>query len=130
MRPKALVVEDDATTRLLLRKMVEAQCCDVDEATDGAQAIELLDKSEYSVVLLDIVLPKVCGTEVLEHLYRTNPALLERVIVVTGLNISEIRKLFPTVCNTLSKPVMPTRLVDSIQKCLVRGGGDEHLMAI
>src|SRR5205814_4685380 len=128
MRPKALIVEDDPTTRLLLRKMVEAQCCDVEEAPDGGMAIALLDKNEYSVVLLDIVLPKVCGTEVLEHLHRTNPALLERVIVVTGLNISEIRKLFPTVCNTLPKPVMPTRLVDSIQKCLMRGG-DEHLMA-
>ena len=68
MRPKALIVEDDPTTRLLLRKMVEAQCCDVEEAPDGGMAIALLDKNEYSVVLLDIVLPKVCGTEVLEHL--------------------------------------------------------------
>ena len=129
MRPKALIVEDDATTRHLLRKMVEAQCCDVDEATDGGPAIELLDANEYSVILLDIVLTRVSGTDVLEHLVRTNPALVERVIVVTGLNIDEIRKLFPTVCNALAKPVLPTRLVDSLQKCLLRDG-HENLMAL
>jgi len=89
----------------------------------------MLDTNQYSVVLLDIVLPKVSGTDVLEHLHQTNPALLERVIVVTGLNISEIRQLFPTVCNALPKPVLPTRLVDSIQKCLLRGG-HENLMAV
>lgn len=129
MRPKALIVEDDDATRQLLRKMVEAQCCDVDEASDGGPAIELLRKNQYSVVLLDIVLPKVSGTDVLEYLHLANPRLLERVIVVTGLNIREIQKLFPTVCSALPKPVLPTRLVDSIQRCLMRRS-DEHLMAL
>jgi CheY-like chemotaxis protein len=129
MRPKALIVEDDNGTRLLLRKLVESQGLEVDEANDGGPAIEALDHNDYAVVLLDIVLPKVCGTEVLDHLYETNPGLLERVIVVTGLNISDIRKLFPTVCDALPKPVLPTRLFDSLQKCL-RRGGDEHLIAV
>lgn len=130
MRRKALVVEDDDSTRLLLRKMVESQNCDVDEAKDGQAAIELLDASDYAVVLLDIVLPKVSGTDVMDHLFRTNPAMLERIIVVTGLNIDEVRKLFPTVCNALPKPVMPKRLMDSINKCLQPRPGDERLMAV
>ena len=131
MRRKALVVEDDESTRLLLCKMVESQNCDVDEAKDGQAAIELLDANDYAVVLLDIVLPKVSGTEVMDHLFRTNPAMLERIIVVTGLNIDEVRKLFPTVCNALPKPVMPKRLMDSIHKCLgVQRPGDEQLMAV
>ena len=130
MRRKALIVEDDATTRLLLRRLVESQRCEVDEAKDGAIAIELLDRNDYSVVLLDIVLPKVSGTEVMDHLFRTNPEMLERIIVVTGLNIDEVRKLFPTVCNALPKPVIPQRLMDSLHKCLRLGTGDEHLMAL
>ena len=131
MRRKALVVEDDDSTRILLCKMVESQNCDVDEARDGQAAIELLDNNDYAVVLLDIVLPKVSGTDVMDHLFRTNPAMLERIIVVTGLNIDEIRKLFPTVCNALPKPVMPKRLMDSIHKCLQQPRpGDEQLMAV
>ena|SRR2546428_11840572 len=118
MRRKALVVEDDDATRTLLRKLVESQGCDVEEARDGQAAIELLDTRDYAVVLLDIVLPKLSGTVVMDHLFVTNPALLERIIVVTGLNVEDIRKLFPTVCYALSKPVIPKRLMDSIHKCL------------
>jgi CheY-like chemotaxis protein len=131
MRRKALVVEDDDSTRVLLCKLVESQSCDVDEAKDGEMAIELLDANDYSVILLDIVLPKVSGTDVMDHLFRTNPAMLERIIVVTGLNIDEVRKLFPTVCNALPKPVMPKRLMESVHKCLhQQRPGDEHLIAV
>src|SRR5229473_1000019 len=118
MRRKALIVEDEPESRRLLRKIVESQNCDVDEAGDGVRAIEMLADSDYDIVLLDIVLPKLSGTAVMEHLYVTNPAMLERTIVVTGLNVEDIRKLFPTVCHALSKPVLPKRLMVSIHKCL------------
>ena len=118
MRRKALIVEDDPHTRKLLARLIETQDCKVDEAADGLKAIEMLSKIDYDVVLLDIVLPKLSGTAVMDHLFATNPVMLERTIVVTGLNVEDIRKLFPTVCHALSKPVMPNRLVDSIHKCL------------
>ena len=116
---RALVVEDDPGTRALLKAMIASMGgFEVDEAADGEQAIQLLDDEEYSVILLDIVLPKISGTAVMEHMHRTNPSALERVIVVTGLNVDDIRKLFPTVCYALTKPVMPNRLMESIGKCL------------
>lgn len=118
METRALIVEDDPTSRALLRALIESMGCEVDEAVDGEQAIERLDEYDYSVVLLDIVLPKLSGTQVMEHLFKTNPDKLERVIVVTGLNVDDIRRLFPTVCHALSKPVMPGRLKESITKCL------------
>src|SRR5579859_7131162 len=99
MRRKALVVEDDPATRELLRRLVQSQECDVDEAANGEVAVELIDNNDYGVVLLDLVLPRMSGADVLDHVYATNPPLLERIIVVTGLNIEEVRKLFPTVCN-------------------------------
>jgi CheY-like chemotaxis protein len=116
--PRALVVEDEPTTRAMLKALIQSMGCDVDEAGDGLEAIERLDENDYSVVLLDIVLPKVSGTQVMEHLYKSDPEKLERVIVVTGLNVDDIRRLFPTVCHALTKPVMPGRLKESINKCL------------
>ena len=118
MYRKALIVEDDPHTRRLLVKLIESQDCKVDEAGDGLKAIEMLSKTDYDLVLLDIVLPKLSGTAVMDHLFLTNPAMLERIIVVTGLHVEDIRKLFPTVCHALSKPVIPNRLMDSIHKCL------------
>ena len=118
MRPLALIVEDDVVTRSLLRQLLIGSGCDVDEAIDGEDAIAKLSVRRYNVILLDIVLPKLSGTHVMDFLRDFDPDALERVIVVTGLNVEEIRKLFPTVCHALSKPVMPTRLLASVQKCL------------
>ena len=120
MRPRALVVEDDNVTRNLLRQLLLNAGCDVDEATDGEHAIDLLATEKYGVILLDIVLPKLSGTDVMDFLREQDPESLERVIVVTGLNVEEIRKLFPTVCHALGKPVIPTRLLASVQKCLAQ----------
>ncbi|HSP14691.1 MAG TPA: response regulator [Thermoanaerobaculia bacterium] len=110
MPPQALIVEDDAITARLLAGIIETEGFDVDVAGDGEVALEMLAAKNYSVILLDIVLPKLSGTAVMEHLRATNPQLLERVIVVTGLDVAEIRALFPTVKLALSKPVLPARL--------------------
>src|SRR5260370_33038995 len=110
MRRKALIVEDDSHTRRLLVRLIESQDCKGDEAADGAKAVEMLSKTDYDVVLLDIVLPKLSGTAVMDHLFLTNPAMLARIIFVTGPNVEDILKLFPTGSQPLSQPFTPNRL--------------------
>ena len=104
------MVEDDLKTQRLLSAILVAEGLDVDVAGDGELALEMLSRRAYSVVFLDIVLPRISGTAVMEHMRMNMPDVLERVIVVTGLDVSEIRTLFPTVKQALSRPVMPTRL--------------------
>lgn len=122
MRPRALIVEDERHTRRLLAGIIETEGFEVDLADDGDVALSMLSNANYSVVLLDIVLPKVSGTAVMEHLRKTQPAMLERVIVVTGLDVKEIRELFPTVMTALAKPVMPERLRASVRRCMSDSG--------
>lgn len=124
MRPRALVVEDDLTTQRLLTAILAADGMDVAVAHDGDVAIEMLSRGSFSVILLDIALPRVSGTVVMEHLRSTNPQMLERVIVVTGLDVSEITALFPTVKQALAKPVMPARLRASVRSCIPERGVD------
>ncbi len=124
MRPKALIVEDDPATQRLLAALIAAEGLEVALAGDGEVAIEMLSRETFAIVLLDIALPRVSGTEVMEHLRRTNPSMLERVIVVTGLDVSEIRSLFPTVRQALTKPVMPARLRATIRTCILERGLD------
>ena len=118
MRPKVLVVEDDVQTREALVRLLEEYGCVVDLANDGELAIGKIARTRYRAIVLDIALPKLSGTDVMEYVASTTPELLESMIVVTGLQVEEIRKLFPTVCETLSKPVMPTRLLASIRRCI------------
>lgn len=121
MRPRVLIVEDDAATREALRRVLAAEGCEIDVAVDGEKAIGCLAQARYDAVVLDIALPKLSGTDVMEYIASTTPELLASIIVVTGLEASEIRKLFPSVCETLAKPVMPGRLLASARRCFGTG---------
>ena len=118
MLKRALIVEDDAVTREALTATLQAEGCVVDHAADGEVAGGLLTRERYDVILLDIVLPKLSGIEIMEHLLETRPEVLSAVIVVTGVEIAEIRELFPGVCDALAKPLLPTRLLPAVRHCL------------
>ncbi|HJQ40556.1 MAG TPA: response regulator [Thermoanaerobaculia bacterium] len=111
-------MEDDVATREALHRVLVEEGCDVEMAVDGEKAIGRLAQTRSDAIVLDIVLPKLSGTDVMEYLASTRPETLASIIVVTGLDVMEIRKLFPTVCETLSKPVIPARLLGSVRRCL------------
>jgi len=116
--PVVLVVEDDKATRNALQTVLATEGYEVDVAVDGEKAIGCVAQRRYDAIVLDIVLPKLSGTDVMEFIASTSPEMLASIVVVTGLEVREIRKLFPTVCETLSKPVIPSRLLSSVRRCL------------
>jgi two-component system response regulator TctD len=65
---RVLLVEDDELLALFLQKSFAAQSYSVEVATDGDEAIRILDQSEYDVVVLDLNLPTTDGLEVLKHI--------------------------------------------------------------
>ena len=115
---RVLVVEDDRATRLGLTELVRSWGYVAESAADGEEALQRLQSRDYDVVLLDIVLPKMSGIDVMESLRRERPQALGCIIVVTGLDIREIRTLFPSVHETLSKPVIPNRLRQAVRSCM------------
>lgn len=125
MRPQILVVEDDTTTREALQRTLIANGCEVEAVADGELAVVALTKRRYDVILLDLVLPKMSGTDVMEWIASAMPEVLSTIVVVTGLEATEIRKLFPEVKETLSKPVIPTRLLAAVRRCLGANGHGE-----
>jgi GAF domain-containing protein/CheY-like chemotaxis protein/anti-sigma regulatory factor (Ser/Thr protein kinase) len=83
-----LVVDDDATVRQLLRRMLESEGYAVVEAENGRGALATLREARPSVVLLDLMMPEMDGFEFVAELRRHEPWRTIPVIVVTARDLS------------------------------------------
>jgi two-component system chemotaxis response regulator CheY len=82
MSLKILVVDDSGLARRTLRQMLLPQGHTVEEASDGAQAIERYFINRHDVVFLDMVMEGMYGLEVLTKIRALNPDV--KVIVATA----------------------------------------------
>jgi two-component system response regulator MprA len=117
-KPRALVVDDDEPIRAMLGRIVEHQGFTVDMARDGAEAIERLAADGYSVVLLDLMMPKVDGYGVLSWMRAKKPDLIDCTIVASAVPEREIsRQLVDSVYKVHQKPFDMTELLDDVRRC-------------
>ncbi len=117
-RKRALVVDDDDPIRTMLAKVVERQNLFVDTARDGVEAIERIDDDGYSVIVLDMMMPRVDGFGVLRHMQEHHPEKLKCTIIASAVPESEIlRKFDVPVYRIHAKPFDMARLIEDIQRC-------------
>jgi CheY-like chemotaxis protein len=79
-----LIAEDDRGIRTLLSTILTREGFTVECVGDGDEAMRRLDESEFHVVLLDLMMPKRSGHDVIRHLSDVRPDALSRVIVCTA----------------------------------------------
>jgi class 3 adenylate cyclase len=83
---RLLVVDDNEINRDILRRLLESQGHVVSEAADGRQALDILSREPFDLVLLDVVMPEMDGFELLVRL-KADPQLRElSVIMISALN--------------------------------------------
>jgi putative two-component system response regulator len=83
---KILVVEDDEASRKLLSALLQREGYEPVLATDGEQALALVEREVPDCVVCDLVVPKVDGFELCRRLKQREETRLVPVIVVTGLS--------------------------------------------
>jgi CheY-like chemotaxis protein len=116
---RALVVDDDDPIRAMLAKVVERQNLAVDTARDGVEAIQRLDANDYSIILLDLMMPRVDGYGVLKHIDTHCPDKLKCTIIASAVPETEIRKRFNTpVFRIHAKPFDLGKLIEDIRECV------------
>jgi CheY-like chemotaxis protein len=117
-QPKALIIDDDGPIRSMLSTIVRHQGLSVDTARDGVEAIQNLDKDGYSVVLLDLMMPRVDGYAVLAHMREHQPQLLNRTILATAVPQHDLdRNLRDPVFMVHSKPFDMQQLIADVREC-------------
>ncbi len=101
---RILLVEDDAVLSDRVTHVL-GPLGSVVAVPDGEQAISHLHVGRFDAILLDMVLPRLSGFDVIRHLMMHRPELLERTIVMTGVDEESLQFVDPTLLHAiLRKP--------------------------
>jgi two-component system cell cycle response regulator DivK len=84
MAKQILCIEDNQTNMILVSRIVEAESHDLIQATDGHQAIEMLETLTPDIILLDINIPGINGLEVAQHIKATERLASVPLIAITA----------------------------------------------
>ncbi|HET8798140.1 MAG TPA: response regulator [Thermoanaerobaculia bacterium] len=122
LRRNVLVVEDDDIVRGLVIQILRERALAVDGARDGADALHRIATRQYSLVILDLMMPHMSGVDFLDSLnvLTFDPTLKSiqqppAVLVITSapeelVPSGELQRRFPMVRGVLRKPLDPADL--------------------
>ena len=117
---KVLIVDDIPENIQTLGEMIKDFDLDVKIAEGGQEAIDIIDSYTPDIILLDLMMPRVNGWDVIDHV-RKKYSKNEMVIIVVSLlnnkdNVDECYEL--GVNDYITKPVIKARLTSSIESHL------------
>ena len=115
-----LVVDDETPIRRLLRRQLEALGCTVLEAESGPEALRLLlsRRGTWDLVLSDVVMPEMNGTELADRILADNPE--QSIVLMSGhvpgglARVGRRERIVPI----LRKPFLPDQLIEVVKLVL------------
>jgi CheY-like chemotaxis protein len=115
---RILVIEDEPSVAQMMIDVLEADGHEVETAANGVLALEKIQERSYDVILSDLRMPDLDGVGVYRALERRRPALLSRLIFITGSTEQpEYRDfLAQTSVPVLAKPFNVLDLQDAIHQ--------------
>ncbi len=118
--PKILLVEDEASIRRVLGSILseEDKSYQIEEATNGQEAMDMIQKTDYDLVLCDIKMPKKDGLEVLLEAKALKPAL--RMVMISGHGDLEtaVQAMKMGAFDYIAKPPDLNRLLSTVRNAL------------
>jgi DNA-binding response OmpR family regulator len=118
---RVLLVEDDPKVSQVVARGLSAESFAVDVASDGQEGFDLATAYHYDVIILDLMLPTMSGTELLRRLRRSNAQV--PVLVLTALYAvgDKVANFEAGADDYLTKPFAFAELVVRIKALLRRG---------
>jgi DNA-binding response OmpR family regulator len=118
---RILVVEDEQKVASLLRRGLEQAKHTVEVAADGEQAIQSAENNEYDLVILDLMLPKQSGLEVLAAIRQRSASLPVLILTAKSAVKDRVRGLEAGGDDYLVKPFAFAELMARVRALLRRG---------
>ncbi len=120
VKKRVLVVEDDDRVRKVEALILACEQLEIIEASGGREALDLLDKEPFDLVVLDLMMPEVDGMQVLSAIRQRPETEDLPVVLVTAKNTDrDMLEGFKGGANYyITKPFEPRELVDSVELIL------------
>lgn len=121
-REKILIVDDEDRIRDMIKEYIEPQNFEIDEAGDGKDALDLVELNVYSLIIMDVMMPKMDGWTAVREIRRTSQV----PIVMLSARGEEYDKVFGFelgVDDYLVKPFSPRELLYRIKAIIRRSSG-------
>jgi CheY-like chemotaxis protein len=129
---KILFIEDDAMNRRVVRDMLNVAGLPLAEAASGQEGIDLLEREDFDVLLLDLRMPGMDGFAVMQALRQRDDALRDIPIIVVTADASpglEAQCMEAGADAVLFKPVAMQSLFDSVAGLVVdRSDPDQPIL--
>jgi DNA-binding response OmpR family regulator len=122
---RLIVVEDKIPLNNSLSKILKTKGYTVDQAFDGAEALEMIDDGYHNLVILDLTLPKIDGLEVIKRLRRERANILILVLTARGQTPQIVDGLQIGADDYLAKPFEIEELLARVQVLLRRQHGQK-----
>lgn len=116
---RVLIVDDEDIARMSLADILDLEGYDIRTASNGQEAVDIINKEPPDVVVLDLKMPGLSGIQVLERIEDKLNDVKVIVLTAHGSMDSAIQALRFRVHDYLLKPVEPQQLVDCIEGAMV-----------
>ena len=113
---RVLILDDDPSMQRLVSAVLKREGYRVDAFLTGRDALRAMEKTDYHVLLLDLMMPHEGGITVIRELQANHPDLLQRVLVLTGSPQSLMGNLKSEVAGVVQKPFEATDLIDAVRR--------------
>lgn len=112
-----LVAEDELVNRELISDILSKDGCDVDEASNGLEAVDLANKNDYSVIILDCQMPGLDGFEASRKIRKSNLNRETPIIALTATPKNDIADKLSQASFTdfVAKPFHPKMLIETVE---------------
>ena len=114
---RVLVVDDEQNVALMVVTLLQSLGHQAEATFSGREAMEKIDRESYDMVICDLKMPEVDGRQIYQFINAHHPALLKRLLFVSGDTMSEKYRTFlhDSGCPVLQKPFLVTEFKQAIQ---------------
>ncbi len=116
-RRHILIVDDDSAIRTLLRLVAERQGFVVDVAIDGVDALRLLAEHRYDLAIIDLMMPRLNGYELVDSLRRFQHR--PTIVIATAMTDSLIGLLDSDVVHSIVRKPFDIEMLAALMTAIV-----------